>query len=338
MAVFVALAAVLALAALGAALWPLWRGSRGLAAGMLLAMGVATFALYRIVGTPAGLEAAAVVAPMTLDEAIVELQAALVRNPNEPDGWRLLGQSLASQGRSAEAREAFAEAVRLMPGEPTLLVEAAQSRLEADPAKRLDETAVALLRRALELDPLHQRASWLLGVSQRQANQPAAAAETWAALLDRVDPATATSLRVQVDAARADAGLEPLPRAETAPAAAATTGVRVNVSLDPDFAARARLSGDSSVFVIARVPGGPPMPVAVRKHALQELPLTVTLGDADNLMPTRTLSSLAEVEVLARLSASGDPSDSVNNLDSVPVRVTLPSSETVELVIGAPAR
>src|SRR3546814_2982336 len=77
------------------------------------------------------------------------------------------------------------------------------------------------------------------------------------------------------------------------------------VSLDPDFASRVRLRGDASVFVIARIPDGPPMPVAAEKHTLQDLPLTITLDDGDSPMPTQKLSDLEDVEVFARLSSRG---------------------------------
>ena len=70
----------------------------------------------------------------------------------------------------------------------------------------------------------------------------------------------------------------------------------MEVALDPAFAARVRLRGDATVFVIARVPGGPPMPVAVERHALQDLPLAVVLDDGDSPMPTQKLSALGEVE------------------------------------------
>ena len=334
MAPFVAIAVVLTLVVLGGVLWPLWRGSRGLALGGALALALATFALYRVVGTPAALEQAARTMPATLDEAVAELRAELKRNPNEPEGWRLLGKSFAAQQKFIESREAFATAVRLMPDDANLLVEAAQSRLFADPGRKLDAEALALLRRALSLQPGHQRAVWLLGVSQRQDGQPAEAAKTWEPLLAQVDAGTAATLREQINEARAEAGLPPL--SSPAPIAADANALTVKVAVDPDFASRVRLRGDASVFVIARVPGGPPMPVAVEKRSLQELPFAVTLDDGDSPMPTQKLSMLKEVEVLARLSVDGDAARGEGDVESVPVRVALPAGAPVELVLGAP--
>ena len=229
--------------------------------------------------------------------------------------------------------------MKLLPDDPDLLVEAAQSRLYASSQRKLDAQAIAWVRHALSVRPGHQRATWLLGVSQLQEGQSAEAAKTWEPLLAQVDAATAATLRQQIDAARADAGLPPLPAATAAsvPQAAGANALTVKVALDPDFAARVRLRGDATVFVIARMPGGAPMPVAVEKHTLQELPLTVTLDDGDSLMPTQKLSALKEVELVARLSASGDATRQEGDLESKPVRVALPAKAPVELVLGQPS-
>ncbi|MEO8365093.1 MAG: tetratricopeptide repeat protein [Pseudoxanthomonas sp.] len=339
MSPFVAIAVLLTLAVFGVVLRPLWRESRGLVLGGFMALGLATFALYRLMGTPAATDQVAAQAlPTTLGEAILQLQAELERNPNQPQGWLLLGKSLASEGRLTEASDAWSRAVKLLPDDPDLLVEAAQSRLYASRDRKLDPQAIAWVQHALAVQPGHQRATWLLGISQRQNGQSAEAAKTWEPLLAQVDAATAATLREQINAARADASLPLLPALAPpitlAPGADALT---VKVALDPDFAARVRLRGDTTVFVIARMPGGPPMPVAVEKHSLQELPLTLTLDDGDSPMPTLKLSSLKEVELIARLSASGDPIRQEGDLESKPVRVTLPATAPVELLLGQSA-
>jgi cytochrome c-type biogenesis protein CcmH len=333
MASFVVAAVLLGLLVLGGALWPLWRRAPRAAGGLLVALGLCSLALYRLVGTPQALEPQATQAPATLDAAITRLQDELQRNPQAAEGWQLLGRALAAQGKPEQARDAFARAARLLPDDPDALVEAAQSRSLADPQRSLDQEAVTMLERALALQPSHQRARWFLGVAQRQRGQPAQAAATWEPLLTQVDASTANSLRAQINAARTEAGQPPL-QADTPAAAPASAGVNVEVSLDPDLATRVHLSGDATVFVIARQAGGPPMPVAVQKHTLQDLPLRITLGDADSPMPTMKLSALKEVELIARLSASGNAQRGEGDLESAPVRVKLPAKDPVKLVIG----
>ena len=331
MAVFVVIAVLLTLVVLGGVLWPLWRESRVVVLGGVLALGVAVFALYRVVGTPAGVDAANVApqSPASLDQAIAELRAALEKKPDEPEGWRLLGQSLAAQQDFAGALDAYARALKLAPDDADLLVETAQVRMLSQ--RKADTETFAMLSRALELQPNHQRARWFLGVAQRQAGQSAEAAKTWEPLLAMVDANTAASLRAQIDAARGEAGMPPLPAPETA---ASPTALTVKVALDAGFPSGGRLRGDASVFVIARIPAGPPMPVAVEKHPISALPLTVTLDDADSPMPTQKLSALKQVEVLARISASGNAMRSEGDIESAPVQISIPADKPVELLLG----
>jgi len=326
---FVALAALLLLATLALVLAPLWRGQRGLAISLAVLVAGAAIGLYALLGTPAALDPAMREAPRTIEAAIARLQGELQRDPAQPDGWRLLGRALADQGESTAARDAFARAATLRPDDPDVLAEAAEARAKAAPRHRFDPQAVAMLEHALQRDPKHQRSRWFLGIARRQAGDAAGAAAIWEPLLAEVDPGTAAALRPQLDAARADAGLPPLP-----PPAPAAGALEVKVALDPGFASRVRLRGDAQVFVIAREPGGAPMPVAVERHAVSELPFTATLDDGDGPMPTRRLSQLAEVELVARLSASGNAMPQEGDIESAPVRVALPAKQPVELVIG----
>jgi cytochrome c-type biogenesis protein CcmH len=334
--IFAAIAAAVTLAAFAWVLRPLWRAraTRNAALGLLAGLALATYALYRLVGTPAALDPAARNPPDTLQGAIAQLEARLEGDPTQVDGWRLLGRAYASAQEPGKSRDAYARAAALSPDAPDVLVEAAEARALAAPQRRFDPAAIALLEHALVVQPRHQRARWFLGIAQRQAGDAAAAAATWEPLLDEADASAAAPLREQIGLARKDAGLPPLP---AAPARSANAdALQVRVSLDPALAARVRLRGDASVFVIARIPGGPPMPVAAEKHSVSELPFTASLDDADSPMPTQRLSGLHEVELLARLSASGNATPQAGDLQSAPVRVKLPATASVELVIGAP--
>lgn len=331
MAAFVAAAVVLVLCVAAVLLRPLWRGARGTALGIGGFVVASAVALYVVVGTPAALDPQNRAMPETLDDAIAQLRGRLERDPAQVDGWRLLGQALGTQQRFAESRDAYAKAAALAPKDADVLVEAAQSRAMADTERRFDDEAVALLRRALELQPKHQRGRWFLGIALRQSGKDADAATLWESLLPEVEPQVASTLRPQIDAARAAAGLPPLPAEAPPPAQGALV---VKVSLDPALAARVRLREGASVFVLARKPGGPPMPFAAEKHPAAALPLETTLDDSDSLMPTQKLSDQRDVELVARLSMRGDAEPQPGDLESAPVRVTLPAQGPVELVIG----
>ena len=322
---------------------PLRRGSPRTWLAVMAVVPILALALYQVLGTPAALDPAARapladpatrVDPAEFADAVAALRAELARNPRQPEGWTLLARSLSVQGDHAGARDAYAKALELVPDEPALMVEVAQASAQAHPQLRFEDDALALLQRALALQPTNQRARWFVGVAQRQRGMDAEAAATWETLLRDVDPATAASLRPQIAEARAAAGLPP--GTDAAPGAAGAgngRGLRVRVSLAPGIADR--LGGEGTVFVTARHPDGPPMPVAAERHPLSALPLEIVLDDGDSPMPTQVLSQLDAAVVSARVSTSGTAMRSAGDIESTPVRVALPSDDLVELVIGA---
>lgn len=334
-------AGVLAAIATGVTLWPLWRaGQRRIWTTLLGIAVVATLGLYQWLGTPAALQqqAAASTGPQTIEQGISALQEALAKNPQRLDGWVLLARSQLEVGKVADAANAYQRAVQLAPDEPELLVEAAQTRAQADPKFLFDETAVQWLKHARQLAPDNERAIWLTGIVQRQRGQDEQAAQTWESLLTRLEPAAASALQEQIDIAR---GKQPgaAPDNSAAAVTPATPGgdgnrLQVTVTIAPALAARAA-SGKETLFVIARIPGGPPMPVAVERHPAQSAPLTVILDDSDSPMPTQKLSALQEVEVFARLSTTGTATRGQGDVESAPVRVMLPASAPLSLLIEA---
>lgn len=325
-AVFVACAAALVLGTLAWVLRPLWRQHRAPVLFAIVGLTVATGLMYGLVGTPAALDPAQREMPATMQDAITRLEAELQRDPNQVEGLRLLARAYLQQQQPAKARDAYTRAVKLASEDPDLLTESAEARALADPQRRFDDEAIARLQAALKVQPMHQRARWFLGIAQRQRGEHAEAARTWEPLLGVVDAGTAAALRPQLDAARQDAGLPPLP-ADTTPKAGARA-LQVRVAIDPQ---RVQVPPGASLFVIARIPGGPPMPVAVEKHPANAVPATITLDDGDSPMPTQKLSALQEVEVFARLSQSGNAMRQDGDVESKPLRVKLPASDAVQL-------
>lgn len=339
MPLFAVLSIALSFAVFAWVLRPIWREKPAIAIAASLACAAASLGVYRLIGTPAALDANNLRAPQTMAEAVTILERKMAEAPDR-DGLALLADAYAKLGKDIEARDTWERVLSMAnaetPAQASELVAAAEARMRAGGERRFDERAVGYLEHALKQDPQHQRARFFMGLSLRQQGKAAAAAAMWEPLLTLIDAGNAKTLREEVDAARVEAGLPPLPPPAPAAAEASSTGVRVAVSLDPDFAARVRLRGDATVFVIARAPNGPPMPVAVEKHPISALPLQVVLDDGDSPMPTAKLSALREVELVARLSESGNAMRQDGDLESKPVRVALPAKVPVELVLGAP--
>lgn len=317
-------AAVAAALLAAVVLWPLrQQGRRSFVLGVV-ALGVAGACLYLLVGNPRAAQVQPAPSVATLRDGVEALQQALQRDPQRADGWALLGRSQAELGNAAAAADAFNRAAALAPDEPGVLVEAAQARAQADPGKQFDDTALAWLQRAHTLSPDAERASWLLGIALRQRGRNAEAADLWSTLLPRLEPGAAQALQAQIAIAREAAG-QP---SDTPAAASPLLQVRVHL---PASLKASDWPASTQVFVLARAVGGPPMPVAARKLPLVGFPATVGLGDGDSPMPTAPLSAHREVEVLARISRSGSANRNEDDLQTAPVKVSLPHDGVVEL-------
>ena len=281
---------------------PLWRGKRSAAFAVALLLPLATVILYKQIGNPAALDPAQRNVQPTLDQEVDALATQLRMHPDNLDGWVLLGRSRKAQQRYDDALDAYKHASRLAPNDPDLMVEMAETTTLGDPSRRIQGDALELLQHARRVDPRNQRALWFLGIAAYQQQRYADAAATWEPLLTLAPESTRSVLRKQIDDARAHAGLPPLPAEAPAVAGSALLSVRVDIAP----ALRAKLAPDDVLFVYARMPNGPPMPLAVKRVPATDFPITIALADADGPMPTMRLSQQTTVTVQARVSHSGD--------------------------------
>ena len=241
--------------------------------------------------------------------------------PNDADGWQTLGRSYATLGRHAQAVEAFRTAARLRPNDATLLAEYAYSAAVTDPLAASGQ-AQQLIARALQLDPKNAKALALAGTLAVDRKDYQGAVQHWEqlALVEPADGPGAKELQASILQARRLA----LTRAGAASAAllAAPRGqIGGTVTLSPALAAS--VGPDDTVFVFARSPSGPRMPLAVLRKQVKDLPLRFTLDDSLATAPGAKLSSAANVVVGARVARSNSPfardGDLQGLLASVPV-------------------
>jgi cytochrome c-type biogenesis protein CcmH len=329
MALFVIASLLLCALALAFVLPGLWRGNRRTALALALFLGLGGAGVYLGVGTPDALNPRNVATPGTLEEAIAQLERRLEDEPGNVEGWVLLGRSRMAQQQWQAARVAFGRAHALLPDEPDLMVEFADAQMRAAPDGKFPPGAVALLERVVSGQPNHQRGLFFLGAQRLQSGRPAQAVELWERLLPLLDPQTAQALMPQIAMAREQAGLPP---AVTPEPATPVPSLAVTVSLAPEL--MARVPAGATLYVFARPADGAGPPVAVKRVAAEGFPVSLTLSDADSLMPTQKLSQQAQVLVMARISVSGDAAAATGDLETEPQQVTLADGAATELVIS----
>ena len=79
--------------------------------------------------------------------------------------------------------------------------------------------------------------------------------------------------------------------------------VVVEVSLAPELAVE--LDAGEPVFVFARAPAGAGPPLAVARTVVGALPATIVLDESSAMVPARSLASVEQVVITARVARSG---------------------------------
>lgn len=328
-------------------------GFAALVASVLLLPGSAILA-YSQLGTPAALDPKAHVAAdgsnIDMDQAVAGLATKLQQNPNDGQGWALLGRAYMSLRRPGDAVDAFRRANQLLPDNADLMADFAQALVMGANQPFAGEPK-QLIDRALTLQPDNQRALWLRGVAEYQADEFDTAIATWTRLQTLLPAGSpvATSVQAQIDDARARLGGNPSAGAASsaadATAAEASTAtasadaskrvdgprLTIAVRLDPKFAAD--VDGQYTLFVFARAAAGPPMPLAIQRLTAAQLPLTVTLDESNGMLPELMLSMFPQVVIGARISRSGDPKASSGDWQVLSAPVDVQRREPIDLVI-----
>lgn len=307
------------------------RSGRGrwLVAGAALAVPLAAFVLYQTLGasriipllaqatedtpTEAASDAPSGGALPSIEEMVARLEKKLEENPDNAEGWVMLGRSYVVMDRYAEAAQAYGKANTLLEGKNADVLAAYAEALSLAREGQPSETVRQLTQQALKLDPDQPRALWLAGFDAFQQGDYTGAIQRWQHLARLVDPGSEDHANLQqaIQIARermggpgsggtrmSEATQTPAGRKTTAPAA-----LTVRVSVRDDLVDK--LHGDETVFIFARAADGPRMPLAIVRKRVSELPTTVVLDDSMAMTPQTRLSAYDRVRIEARVSRSG---------------------------------
>lgn len=189
---------------------------QGLIAGSGVAA-IAAVALYMTLGSPflVGMEPAR--APELPEEAqaimteLANLRASLEENPNNPQGWAVLGQANMQIGRYSIAADAFENAIDWETGSAFLFSSLGQARL-FEAGGDMTPAAREAFARALDVDPDDVRARFFMAEARYQDGEETEALAAWQDILDSAEPDAAyrgmieARLNAAREAAQPDSG------------------------------------------------------------------------------------------------------------------------------------
>lgn len=255
----------------------------------------------------------------SMEEVIAQLEERLKASPGDFEGWRMLGRSYLMSSRFEQAVSAYEKASALTGGKnPDIELDLAEALVLTEQPARLDK-ARGIIDAALAADGNNQKALWYSGLMAARAGDSETAKARFTRLLETDPPpqireiltaqlerlgATVPTAAAAATPPAGMAGMGADAAAAPAPAASGRT-IRVAVSLDPALAAK--LKPGTPVFVSAREAGIPGPPIAAVRISSDELPTTVVLSDANTMIEGRNLSSVDEVQVVARVAFGGTP-------------------------------
>ncbi|MGB7453999.1 MAG: hypothetical protein WBM36_17890 [Lysobacterales bacterium] len=324
--------------------WPLFTGpARDKITGLFifLMIPLAGVLMYQSIGTPEAIGLPRVTATQQsnqqqtahseqqgqMDELVASLQQRMSENPDDPDGWIILGRSLKTMQRYAEAETALTNANRLVPDNPSIMVELAETMLFTSGKPEVSGEARQLIEAALEIDPTQQKALWIMGMASAQDGDETQAIAYWTRLQEQLDPSSGPYQAVteQIQGAQARSG-QPVSAAEvssaaeksvTAPAminpattkpavtepAAAGFGIPATITLGDGLGGA--FPPNATLFIFIHPAGAAGMPLAVKRLAPQGFPMSLNFTDADLLQPGGSLQTFDLLDISARISMAG---------------------------------
>lgn len=240
-----------------------------------------------------------------IEAMVAKLAARLEAQPNDAEGWSMLGRSYFVMGRHADAAKAYGKANDLsqrnradwLVSEGEALALASNRDLQGRPA--------ALFEAALALDASYGKALWYGSLADAQSGNFERAAQRLQTLLAQDMPEDLKALVLaRLDELRALSG-GAVGNAPAPQVAVTSKGTQLTVQITLASELEKQLQANATLFVFAKAAQGPPMPLAVQKLPGAKLPLTVTLDDSMAMTPTMTLSQFDRYVVTARLSVAG---------------------------------
>jgi len=293
-----------------------------------------------------------------MEAAVARLAQRLESAPDDLAGWAMLARSYRVLGRHEDAVAAYARAEKQIGSDPQRLTEWAESLALASGGTLAGKPA-ELVARALALDPENGHALALAGAAAFERKDWRGAIAHWERLAKQFPPGseqgetvTRSLVAAREELAKTAGAQAAAPAAPAKPAAIAAAPAQKpvatgtadagksaakfrlagTVSLAPALTAKA--SPEDAVFIFARAAGGPPMPLAVLRKKVKELPVEFTFDESSAMMAEAKLAAIGEVIVGARISRSGNAAPQSGDLQGLsrPVKV---GASGIQVVIDA---
>lgn len=262
------------------------------------------------------------------EESIQPLVERLKQNPNDLEGWLLLGRSLLATHQPDKAVTAYEYALKLAPDNPDIEILYAEAVAGANQGV-LKGKPTEIVEGILRKDPNHKGGLWMAGIAAAERKDAAKAVEYWEKLKAQFPPESEEARQI----GQYIAEVQGLPAPPEASASAVEPGKRIRVKVSLADSVREKAAPDDALFIFARAAEGPPMPLAVVRKQVRDLPVEVELNDAMAMRQGLNLSAFERIVIGARVSRSGKPTPTPGDLQGLGAPVAAENEGSYAVVV-----
>jgi cytochrome c-type biogenesis protein CcmH len=257
---------------------------------------------------------------------LVQLEEKIAAEPDNSKGWELAARTYMSLANYPKAEQAYRRLNALVPGNPDFLSAWADASIMANGNIYTDD-ARKMVSAALNLDPQHIDSLWIAALGSGSTGEYEIANSYLNRLLLLVgsNEELVSNINRLIDTNTRNLSASGGEIVETQ----AIPGKEIKVKVDVDKTMVGALDPFKFVYIIARAKNGPPAPLAVSKHLPSELPVSVTLTAAMSMIPGMDIDAFEELEIVARLSLSGNPLAGPGDYESQPRAVSSNNIDTL---------
>ncbi len=273
-----------------------------------------------------------------IQRAITALETATRNNPSDQEKLSMLANSYLLQERYKDGAATY-ERMLKNKADPEIMLKAADTYTRIAGGS-ITVRATQLIEQALGLAPNNPQGLWLGGMAAAQSGDFASAQTYWERLLPLLSSAPQQQQELkqliqQVVAEQAQGETRPKPDNLADTQAQTITGKTITVKVELDSELSDRVSSQDTVFIFAKAQNGPPAPLAVKKLTVADLPTQVVLSDQDAMMPQLTISKFPLINLTAKVSKTGNPTQTAGDLIAPTLAVDLSNpQDSYSLIIS----
>jgi cytochrome c-type biogenesis protein CcmH len=310
---------------------------------LLLVIPVFVISVYSFIGTPNSIEKLVLVSDLkntksdseklvSVEQMLKRVERRLLDDPNNSDDWLMLANSYVVLKRYPEAIRALENLYRLKGDDPSLLFRYADVLAMANSGIFAGKPS-ELIKKALQLDPQNTMGLWLAGLVAYEEGEVKKAINYWENVLPKLEIGSEEekNIRKYIEFAKENNNIS-IQNNGSITQEKIEYSLKLSIELSPNFT---NINKNKAVFIYAKPINSPNnMPIIVLRKTVADLPLLVEMNDSMSMLPSNKLSDYKSVQVLARISNSGNAKSEKGDLIGIVESMSTTSKNITKLIIN----